>query len=190
MEGEHPRADRNRRIGVLTITGQQVRRDIPAGSEIEVTIERDESGVVHTRAYIPILDDEYEEVMQIGGIDPPPVTKMKEVLGMEKGRLEKAQRLANETQDAAAQTELQKIEEERTVQDVESLLAAAQVDKDAANKCEQRILDLQAAIDKAEDALRWPEKVKRRRGTDRERSAGHQRGRHCGGQAGAAAARK
>lgn len=161
MEGEHPRADRNRRIGVLTISGRQIRRDVPAGSEIEVTIERDESGVIHTRAYIPILDEEYEEVMKIGGIKSPPPAKMRESLKNEQQRLTDARRSADQTRDATAQTELQKIEAEKIVQDVESLLGAADVDDDAANKCEQRILDLQAALDKVEEALRWPDLVKR-----------------------------
>ena len=41
LEGKNARADRNRTIGYITIRGHQLRHDLPAGSEIEITIEID-----------------------------------------------------------------------------------------------------------------------------------------------------
>jgi hypothetical protein len=42
------------------------------------------------------------------------------------------------------------------VDEVEKALSAADADRDAADKCEKRLLDLKLAIDQIEDALDWP----------------------------------
>ncbi len=39
LEGENEKADRNRLNGALEIRGDMIRRDLPAGSEVEVTLE-------------------------------------------------------------------------------------------------------------------------------------------------------
>ena len=75
VEGEHPKADRNRTIGQLEITPGDVARDVPVGSEIDLTIEIDAARAVTTRAYIPLLDREFEHVMDLRGDALPVLTR-------------------------------------------------------------------------------------------------------------------
>jgi molecular chaperone DnaK len=52
---------------------------------------------------------------------------------------------------------LRRIDDERVVAEIKSLVDAAKVDPDAATTCGKRLLDLRAAIDEIEDELAWPE---------------------------------
>jgi molecular chaperone DnaK len=156
VEGENiRRADRNKRIGELVISGSEVMRDVPAGSEIEIVIEIDPSRIVRTKAYIPILDEEFESVHKLKKEAPDP-HDLRQAFEREQNRLAEARRKAEATSDAKAQQALQRIDAERMVHDIESALAAAPHDCDAADKCEYRLLDLMTAIDEVEDALEWP----------------------------------
>ncbi len=155
VEGEKRRADRNRLIGSLEISAAQIKRDVPAGSEVEITIEIDQSRLVRTKAYIPLLDEEYEEVLKLGkkAADPE---KLEKEIEREKKRLEEARKKAQEIGDLKAQQSLQRIDRERMEHDVDASLDASRVDQDAADKCQNRLLDLRSAIDEVEDALEWP----------------------------------
>ena len=65
VEGENLRADRNKLIGKLVIPGDNIQRDVPFGSEVEVTIDVDKNRFVRTKAYISILDEEFEKVLEL-----------------------------------------------------------------------------------------------------------------------------
>lgn len=136
------RADRNQLIGVLEIPATNIKRDVPAGSDIEVTIEIDQSRLVRTKAYIPILDEEYETVLKLErkGAEPGQLRKDVE---QEKKRLEEVRKKAQQTGDQKAQQALNRINQERMEHDLDGSLAAAQQDRDAADKCAKRLLDLQ-----------------------------------------------
>ena len=155
-EGENlGRADRNRLIGMLEVNGAQIRRDVPAGSEIEVVIEIDESRLVRTKAYIPILDEEFEEVLKLSMEHPKPA-ELKAEAEKEKKRLAEIRERAKKNHDPGAEAALQRVDGERMVHEVDGALAASQDDPDAADKCGKRLLDLKQAVDEAEDALEWP----------------------------------
>jgi len=59
IEGENDLADRNRHIDDLLIQAANIRRDLPAGSEVEVTLRIDESRIITATAYVPLLDEEF-----------------------------------------------------------------------------------------------------------------------------------
>ena len=156
VEGEHShRADRNRLVGYLDISGSQVRRDVPAGSQVEIAVEIDESRQVTTYAYVKILDQEYDKVMGLVKDLPDPVQLAPEV-GREMERLAQILRRQEEVRDPDAKVVLDRIEAEQMVDQVETALNAAADDPDAADKCQNRLLDLQIALDEAEDILEWP----------------------------------
>jgi len=159
VEGENKRADRNRHIGMLEVRAEQVKRSIPAGSEVEVTIIIDESRLVRAKAYIPILDEEFEVLLHLGSEKGPDPANLRREAEREKARLDKVRQEAQQTGDAPAQQALERIDRERMVHDVESQLDAAGVDPDAADKCEKRLLDLRVAVDEVEDCLEWPSLV-------------------------------
>lgn len=163
LEGEHHRADRNRRIGRLEVEPDQVRRDVPEGSEIDLIIVIDESRLVIARAYVPILDEEFEHAINLQTETVPDHASLAADAAAEKRRLEAVRRQAAELGDPRAAEVLARIDAERIVPDLDALVDAARVDPDAATSAGRRLLDLRAATDEAEDELEWPRLVQEAR---------------------------
>jgi molecular chaperone DnaK len=142
-------------IGTLTVHGSKIRRDIPSGSEVEISVEIDATGRVTAKAFIPWIDEEFEAVF--GFIrNKPTLSALREGVEAGKKRLEQVRQRATGLDDAAAQQALQRIDGERMVHDIDTALDTAARDPDAADKCQKRILDLRRAIDQVEDTLDWP----------------------------------
>jgi molecular chaperone DnaK len=156
LEGEHHRADRNRRIGQLEISPSQVRRAVPEGSEVDLTILVDESRMVVARAYIPILDEEFECVINLQTETVPDAKELARDAAAEKRRLDAARRRASELGDSRAAEVLARIDAEGIVANLDAEVNAAEVDPDAAVAGGKRLLDLRAAADEVEDELEWP----------------------------------
>ncbi|MFV2177179.1 Hsp70 family protein [Actinomadura sp. LOL_016] len=163
VEGEHHRADRNRRIGRLEVDAEQVTRDVPEGSDVELTIAIDESRLVVARGYVPILDEEFEHVLNLRTESVPDAADLARDAAAEKRRLAAVRRRVDEFGDARAAAVLDRIDAERTVADLDAEVDAAAVDPDAAAAGSRRLLDLRAAVDEAEDELEWPQLVQEAR---------------------------
>lgn len=156
VEGENKKADRNQLIGYLIVAGTEIKRDLPAGAEVEVTIKMDQSRLVYTEAFIPLLNEEYETKFT-NKKDVPPPEKLAEEVEKEKHRLDEMRDKVYATGDSKAMPILDRIEEEHPVEEIERALDASSVDQDAAQKCHKRLLDLKAAVDELEEAIKTPE---------------------------------
>lgn len=66
VEGEDHQADRNQLIGYLIVKGSEIKNDLPAGAEVEVTIKIDQSRLVFAQAFIPLLGQEFEARLETG----------------------------------------------------------------------------------------------------------------------------
>ena len=160
VEGDNiRRADRNPVIGFIEIYGSDVHRDLPVGSEIEITIEADESRLIKAKAYITLLEKEIS-AKWAPGEQHSELKVLNENFKKEKAHLEEVRRKANEAAIGETPEPLEKIEKERTIADIEGLLQAGKGDNDAARQaqrnCEKRICALGNAIDEANDALELP----------------------------------
>jgi molecular chaperone DnaK len=155
VEGNKSRADRNRRIGLLLIPAERINRDVPVGSDIEVTIEIDQSRLIRTKAFIPMLDDEFERVLELESAVPD-ARQLAEWLHKAKERLKATREKAEAAEDAKANDAIQRIDSECMVPEVERLVSAAAGDPDAARQCQNLLNSLESALDDAEDALEWP----------------------------------
>src|SRR5262249_30746245 len=156
VEGENVRrADRNRHIGTLVIRPDRFKRDLPALSEIEITLEVDASRLLRARAYIPVLDEEFEEIIRFQG-STPNVDKLRDEVDREKERLDDLRDRARDLTDGKALEILERIDGEQRERDLEAALDAARSDPDAADKAANRLLDFKSAIDDVEYALEWP----------------------------------
>ena len=155
IEGDNRLADRNRLIGSITIRGDQIKRDVPVGSEVEITIEIDQSRLVRAMAYIPILDEEFEGVLKLNKqvADRQTLASNAE---KEKKRVAEIRKKVAETGDTRASGLLRKVDQEHLEREVDSTLLASGTDPDAADKCESRILALRVCLDDIECALEWP----------------------------------
>jgi len=158
IEGEYKKADRNDLIGHLVIPSDdpRVKRDVPVGSEVEITIHIDESRIITSKAYVPILDEEFEKVINYHDKETESVAELHESFEREKKRLETLREKASQTDSLKAQEALATIEQEEIPEEVESLLEASEGDQGAAPGAQNRLADLKAKNDEVEDAIEWP----------------------------------
>jgi len=164
IEGERQRADRNRFVGALEVRGDQVPRDVPVGSDIELVLEVDASRMLKARALIPIVDQEYTWTPPLEKPAHDPADLATDMKG-ENTRLQKLQGQVKDAADPASQAALDQLE--ALAADAHDTLAGAGADRDEADKCHSRLLELRCALDDLEGRLEWPRAV----GQGRERLA-------------------
>lgn len=155
IEGEHDLADRNRHIDDLLIEALNIRRDLPAGSEVEITLRVDESRIVTASAYVPVLDDEFSKKIELRHKSPD-AQFLQQDFDKEIARFHKVKSKAESARGETAEGLVQQVEDSPVMREVEELLAAAKADAGAAAECEKRLLEVKLELDKAADALEWP----------------------------------
>lgn len=164
IEGQNRKADRNALIGSIEVNASQIKRDLPAGSDVEVTMEIDRSRLVSAKAYIPILDEEYPAVLNLVKTSPDP-NVLRQDIAREEERLEKLKEKAAYIDEPQATKNINQIETENTVRDLEHLVEAGQIDKAALDACQKRLQDFRASVDRVEDALELPSLIEEARET-------------------------
>jgi len=152
IEGEEELADRNRLLGTLQIRGEKITRDLPAGSEIEVTLIIDKSRMLRAKAYVPMLDEEFETIINFNRLTKS-VAELQKEYDNELKRLAELNDQAADADEKSAQEMLAQIESDDTLAD---LLENAKGDPDLANKADKQIVALKVKLDKASDILKWP----------------------------------
>ena len=155
VQGQSPRAHRNRLIGTLQIEGAALKHDLPLGVALEVSLQLDRSGQLHARADVPAIGQSFEDVVHLLVPSASP-----DVLRLEADAAER--RLADvrgRCFSAATPATL------RGLEDATGMLAEARADleataggdKDAGQRAQRLLLELNTALDAAEAELRWPE---------------------------------
>lgn len=66
MQGESDWGDRNVVVGVLQIRAENLSRDLPAGSEVVVTLTVDEHSTTTAEAWVPLLGQSFTDVVKFG----------------------------------------------------------------------------------------------------------------------------
>ena len=155
IEGEHDLADRNRHIGDLIIPAENIRRDLPAGSEVEVTLRIDESRIITATAYVPLLDEEFSKKIELRHKSAN-ADFLKADFENEMKRLREVKLKAAGASADSAEELVQEVEQSPLLRQVRELLPAAKGDPGAALECEKRLLELKPRLDEAADALEWP----------------------------------
>lgn len=155
VEGENDLADRNRHIDDLLIEASNIRRDLPAGSEVEVTLRIDESRIITVAAYVPLLDDEFSKKIELRHKSAS-VEFLKRDFDNEMKRFREVKARASGAAAGTAQELLDEVEQSPLLRRVKELLPAAEGDANASLECEKRLLELKPKLDEAADALEWP----------------------------------
>jgi molecular chaperone DnaK len=132
-----------------------VRRDLPAGSEVEITLRIDESRLIILEAYFPLLDEEFTQQMTIEKANAD-ASQIEATLRSEKDRLQELKEKADEAGEDMLVDELQRAEEDK---DRDEAVRAAKGDPGAAEKAAARVLELQNKLDTIEKKLMWPAMV-------------------------------
>jgi len=115
VQGERLRADRNRSVGTLEIRPGDVRIDVPAGSEIEVTFEIDSSNLVTVVADVPLIQEQFEAEIDLDNVRAPSPAVLAEILSDAERRLTAARDSADATGSADAEVRLARLDEEGTL---------------------------------------------------------------------------
>jgi molecular chaperone DnaK len=155
IEGEQELADRNRKVGELSIPAENIRRDLPAGSEIEVTLSITTDRIIKIIAYVPLLEEEFPGKIEMGKRNLT-YTFLKEDFEAEMTRFRESKAKAASAGAQSAQELVEQVEHSPLLEEVQETLAAAKDDADAAAKCEKRLLELKLKLDEAANALEWP----------------------------------
>jgi molecular chaperone DnaK len=155
VEGQNSKADRNREIGSLIIKPEEIKRDIPVGSEVEITVEMDESRLMRVKGFIPIIDEEFEFTPNLNRPEPSP-KELQEEIEREKKRLIEVEKKAHEVGDSEIHQCLQKINKENIENNLDTLLTASAIDPEAAHACKKQLLNFKAAIDELEGSIELP----------------------------------
>ena len=152
VEGEIENADRNRLLGSLEIIGKNLKRDVPVGSEIEVTLHFDASRILRAKAYIPMLDEEFEAVIDYNSRSPEPARLLQEL----NSEIKRGKELREKSDEADYDSAIEQLNHAGDANEIRSKLEAGKDDPVAANQAEKLLLEYKIALDRAEDALKWP----------------------------------
>lgn len=156
VEGENDLADRNRLIKRVAIEATNIRRDLPVGSEVEITLKVDESRLVWLEAYVPLLDEDFNFKIDLSGRATADAQFLREDFQNELRRFRHVKSTAAPAESEDVRQVIKEVEDSPLIHEIEELLAIAGTDPDAAAKCEKLLLQLKLQLDKATDVLEWP----------------------------------
>lgn len=88
FEGEYESFHLNRHVGFMQIRGDQISRYVPMNTPVEVTIKVDASRKATVRAYIPLLDQTFEQVLTGQVLQPGDPAQVRERIEKERNRAE------------------------------------------------------------------------------------------------------
>ncbi|MGW0890731.1 Hsp70 family protein [Saccharopolyspora sp. NPDC002578] len=159
VEGERERADLDTLIGGLDIRPDEVRRDVPAGSEIEVSLRIDRSFSPRADAYVPVLDEEFEIEVDLGRTRTTDVALLRHEYDQLDQRHRNLRQEAAELEAPSALQQLDRLAEDGVLAEIRRLVSAAEVDPDAAPTCASRMRDAEAVLDDVDDDLELPRTI-------------------------------
>ncbi|MEV4471075.1 Hsp70 family protein [Nonomuraea sp. NPDC049419] len=152
LQGERSRGDRNREVGKLEIKPRDVTIDLPAGTEVEVTFEVDNSSLVTVVADVPLVQTQFEAEINLTEVRTPDADTLERLLAEVEQRLAA---LRGSTVPEAVRR-LEKIDQEGGLDVARAQVRAARVDAGAAATAEERLRELQSELDAVEDAAQLP----------------------------------
>ncbi|WP_296856566.1 Hsp70 family protein [uncultured Methanobrevibacter sp.] len=160
-EGNKPKADKNTLIGKLKISGKDIPRNLPQNSEVEITINIDKSNIIEFSAEIPIFDLMLEQdAITIGNVYVSSISELKEKFEYEKDRFyDLQQRYVSAPNVDVADENFNKIINENMINDIESLINAAESDRDSQTSAEKRIKEFGYSLDEINDVISKEEKI-------------------------------
>jgi molecular chaperone DnaK len=151
---------RNHRVGQLVIPVNDLKRDLRAGAEVEVTLRVNESRKVQVEAYIPDLDQDFAAKIDLESYIPDS-EELRQELSAQQKRLRAAREAHRDVPDMEVEQRvgqhLGDIRDQGTVDDIERRVEAAQGGgNDEAKTADERLKDLAAKLDEIEGLLEWP----------------------------------
>ncbi len=155
VQGEFHRAHRNCLIGTLTVGA--VKQTVPAGTQIEVTLELDRSGQMRARADIPSIGQSFENIIHIL-VPAAPLETLEQRLAATEGR---ASDLFRRSQSSGPRSSLITLESAQALlNEAHRCIAAARGgDADARQRLHRLLSEIDGALDAVNEDGEWPQLV-------------------------------
>jgi len=159
VQGDFPFAHLCRLVGVIQIPAESLKRALPAGSVVELTLEVDRGGALSARAHIPAQDLVFEHIEHLVAPDAS-IDSMLALLTEQKQRAATLRGAAFRSGDKRALGLLGDFESLLATGEQE-LAAARGGEQDALEKARRALIDSDGVLGDAEAALAWPEVAER-----------------------------
>ena len=145
VEGESDRADRNDHVGQIRLDGTNIQRPLPVGSEVEVKFSVDTSRRLTVNAFVPLLDEGFDVIIEDLNRPVPAVIVLETQLTIEEERL-------------ATVGQVGTVGEARgLLGEAKGALEVARTgEKDAAMRAQKLLRELQGFMDRAADVASLP----------------------------------
>ncbi|MFT3784379.1 MAG: Hsp70 family protein [Nibricoccus sp.] len=161
VEGNRELADRNVLIGSLEITADKIDRDLPAGSEVEVTLHMDASRLLTVVAYVPLLDEEFPTKIELGGkVRQPDVAVLRQEWNRELARLVDLKAGIEQAKDVMSLDIIHALEASPLVKSLYERFASDGSDFDSLLQADREILEFKVNLDEIASRVAWPTAVK------------------------------
>lgn len=155
VQGERARADRNARIGMIVIQPQDVRRDVPIGTPVEVTVQVHRSEGVTASAYVPVLDDFWEATVPL-----PPLPALPELRTRRRAAAARRTELGEQAIDSVspdARDGLRTLDGSGAADELDRLATTGATEAADLLTLDDRLNEYEARLDDLEDSMRMPQ---------------------------------
>ncbi len=142
-------ADHNMILGKLVLTSDSLRRDLPLGSEIEVTLSAKEPGALVAEAYVPLLDETFTAKIDYDRTPGATENDLRE-------EFRKAKNDVPLAKDKGEGQDERKID--GMLEDINSLWDGAG-SVEGANQIQARLIELRMKLDDIQERAKIPEKI-------------------------------
>ncbi|MEL6759515.1 MAG: Hsp70 family protein [Myxococcota bacterium] len=155
VQGEYERARLCRLVGELEVPGRSLKRALPSGSSVEVTIELDRGGRLVSRALIPHTEQVFEGVAHLLVPASSPTVLADEIVRLSDwlGRMQGDAFRNHDTTHVEALDRLRH-RIEQTHPDIAALQGG---DEDAGQRARRTLLDVESELMEVEAQRSWPE---------------------------------
>ncbi len=147
-EGESSTPDQNEFICDLKLTGESIPYDLPEGTEVEVTIDMDESNGVKIETFIPSIDLNFTGVRSTTHTQTLSIEAMQVQFKTQSDRATKLEKTCN----AEEKTKLSNL-----VNSVNTSLEAGKMDEEEKRKADKELRELKNKLDQLERVKEFPQ---------------------------------
>jgi molecular chaperone DnaK len=162
--GEDSSADGHFHVGSLQIRGsdQRLSSDLPIGTEVEVTLIQDPSREIRARAYVPLLDEEFEATFkpQAFAVD---LQAIKERLASLQRSLDEVRAIQCDKPLREVSERLETVERLQVLEGIGTDLDRAKEEPEAGYRAQKRTLELAGSV---RDLQRRQQRVRLERGVE------------------------
>ncbi|WP_460888720.1 Hsp70 family protein [Promicromonospora xylanilytica] len=159
LQGEHARADRNTVVGRLDVRSDDITRDLPVDTEVEVVVRVDTSGGISAEAYVPFLDAEFSIDVDLARPVLPGLDDLRASRAALDGRYHDLRGQADRITATEALARLDRMDADGIIEEIDRLLRQSETDPDAVATCQARFLDADSTLDEVDELLELPRVV-------------------------------